>query len=155
MELNTCNQNKVPFPVRLILADDDIDDCLLFNEALNSVAPSVKLSIVNNGEQLMQLLYNSEGDLPEALFLDLNMPRKNGYECLPLIKKNDKLSKLKVIVHSTSCDPARLDLFYAQGALCYVQKPAEFSNLKAAILKTLTLITDNFIVPRDKFLINL
>ena len=86
----------------MILADDDIDDCLLFNEALNSVAPSVKLSIVNNGEQLMQLLYNSEGDLPEALFLDLNMPRKNGYECLPLIKKNDKLSKLKVIVHSTS-----------------------------------------------------
>ena len=71
----------------ILLADDDQDDCLLFKEALDELAITVQLTAVQNGEELMQLLNKAE-ILPDLMFLDLNMPRKNGMECLFAIKQS-------------------------------------------------------------------
>ncbi|MVM38046.1 response regulator [Spirosoma sp. HMF3257] len=60
----------------LLLADDDEDDCLFFKEALSRLPIASDLTTVQDGEQLMQLLTNRADPLPDALFLDLNMPRK-------------------------------------------------------------------------------
>ena len=142
-------------PLKLILADDDDDDCLLFSEALKDIDTPAVLDVVNNGEELMRFLEKIEDNLPEVLFLDLNMPRKSGYDCLPLIKANNKLAGLKIIIYSTSLDRARLDFFYTQGANYYLQKPIEYSKLKLAISTALNLVSggNNVVVPRDKFVI--
>ena len=142
-------------PLRLILADDDDDDCLLFSEALKDIASPASLDVVSDGEQLMKFLNKIEGNLPQVLFLDLNMPRISGYQCLPLIKGNNKLAAIKVIIYSTSLDTARLDLFYTQGASYYLQKPIEYSKLKLAISMALNLVTNDsdIGIPRDKFVI--
>lgn len=80
--------------MNLLLADDDVDDCLFFKEALEELPINSNFSVVNNGEQLMKFLTDSQTTLPDILFLDLNMPRKNGMECLIEIRQNQKLKTL-------------------------------------------------------------
>ena len=95
--------NSIPLPIHLLLADDDNDDCMLFQEALTELALSVDLSVVNDGEQLMNYLKQHQ-NFSGIVFLDLNMPRKNGLECLTEIKMNEQLKKIPIIIISTSYD---------------------------------------------------
>src|SRR5580698_1127062 len=88
--------------LNIMLADDDPDDRYFFEEALRDFPLPTQLTVVHDGEQLIQLLTNEVNELPHILFLDLNMPRKNGFECLSEIKTSEKLKQLPVIVFSTS-----------------------------------------------------
>src|SRR4051812_1809722 len=108
----------------LLLADDDNDDCIFFKEALEELPVNASLKIVKDGVELMQSLNEVNGKLPDVLFLDLNMPRKTGYECLDEIKLNHKLKNLPVIIFSTSFDHDVVDALYKKGAHYYVRKPA-------------------------------
>ena len=124
----------------ILLADDDKDDCLFFEDAINDLAQSTNFTAVHDGEQLMQLLSNETNKLPHVLFLDLNMPRKNGFECLEEIKHNRKLKALPVVVFSTSFEQEVVNRLYDNGAQYFIRKPSEFSLYKKIILHTLTLI---------------
>ena len=124
----------------ILLADDDKDDCLFFEDAINELAQSTNFTAVHDGEQLMQLLSNETNKLPHVLFLDLNMPRKNGFECLEEIKHNRKLKALPVVVFSTSFEQEVVNRLYDNGAQYFIRKPSEFSLYKKIILHTLTLI---------------
>ncbi|HMG15544.1 MAG TPA: response regulator [Saprospiraceae bacterium] len=129
--------------LNLLLADDDNDDCQFFEEALKDLNVFANLSIVNNGEELMQLLFEKIETLPDILFLDLNMPRKNGFECLAEIKSSGKLSTLIVIIISTSFERDMVEKLYKNGANFYIRKPIEFAQLKNVIFQALTLATSN------------
>ena len=126
----------------ILLADDDIDDCAFFEEALAELPISTKLTAVHDGEKLMQLLNEATGKLPHILFLDLNMPRKNGFECLAEIKGNKKLKLLPVIILSTSYEQEVVNLLFQNGAQYFIRKPSAFAQFKKIILHTLTLITE-------------
>jgi CheY-like chemotaxis protein len=132
----------------VLLADDDEDDCLLFKDALEELSLSVHLTIVHNGEQLMQLLNEKNADLPDILFLDLNMPRKNGFECLSEIRQNEKLKQLPIIIFSTSFEQNMIERLYQQGAGNCFRKPNEFSKLKEVIYHALTITAP--VLPADK-----
>ena len=142
-------------PFNLLLADDDTDDCIFFKEALEELPVIAALTTVNDGVQLMQLLTTKTDTLPHALYLDLNMPRKNGFDCLTEIKQIEKLKQLPVIIFSTSFDTEVVNLLHERGANYYIQKPAEFSILKKIISKSLDLIseTKEKQPPREKFVI--
>lgn len=147
--MNTYNYN-------LLLADDDEDDCDFFKEALDELVISTALVTVNDGEQLMNfLLKNSSDSLPDILFLDLNMPRKSGFECLNEIKRIEELKHLPVIIFSTSLNTDIVDLMYEKGAIHYIQKPGEFMQLKKVIENALNESTkNNFKQPqRDHFIL--
>ena len=141
--------------LNILLADDDIDDCLFFKEALGELILSTHLKTVNDGEQLMQLLANETNVLPHVLFLDLNMPRKNGFECLTEIKLSKKLKQLPVIVFSTSFEQEVVNQLYKNGAQYFIRKPSEFSQFKNIIQLSLALITkENISQPtRNNFVI--
>lgn len=124
----------------ILLADDDKDDCLFFEDAINELVQSANFTAVHDGEQLMQLLTNETNKLPDVLFLDLNMPRKNGFECLEEIKHNKKLKALPVVVFSTSFEQEVVNRLYDNGAQYFIRKPSEFSSYKKIILHTLALI---------------
>ncbi len=142
-------------PLNLILADDDTDDCFFFKEAIEELPIAANLTIVNDGVQLMELLSAKKTLLPDAVFLDLNMPRKNGFECLAEIKINSELMNIPVIIYSTSLKAEVVELLYQKGAHLYICKPGEFDNLKEVILKALTIISENKQTnpARDKFMI--
>ena len=127
-------------PLNILLADDDTDDCIFFKGTLEELPLSTHLTAVHDGEQLMQLLTKETNELPHVLFLDLNMPRKNGFECLSEIKLNKKLKQLPVIIFSTSFEQEVVNLLYKNGAQYFIRKPSEFSQLKKVIQQTLTLI---------------
>jgi CheY-like chemotaxis protein len=126
----------------ILLADDDEDDCFLFGEALEEIQVATRLTTVRNGEQLLHLLESMKEELPHVLFLDLNMPRKNGWQCLEEIKRSEKLKKLKVIIFSTSFQQDVADQLYKNGAMHYIRKPGDFSQLKELILQVLMILQD-------------
>lgn len=128
----------------LLLADDDEDDCGFFKDVLDELLFCVALDIVNDGEQLMNFLLNKDSNsLPDLLFLDLNMPRKCGFECLTEIKMIDKLKDLPVIIFSTSLNMDIVDIMYEKGAIHYIQKPCEFPKLKKVIENALNISAQN------------
>ena len=126
--------------LNILLADDDVDDCIFFKEALTELQLPTHLTAVHDGEELMQLLTAETCELPNVLFLDINMPRKNGFECLAEIKLSDKLKQLPVIMFSTSFEPEVVNLLYKNGAQYFIRKPSEFSQFKKIIHETLALI---------------
>jgi len=123
---------------KILLADDDKDDQILFQEVLDELPLVTHLSTVLNGEQLMLLLHETK-ELPDILFLDLNMPRKNGFACLSEVKRTEKLKGLPVVVFSTSYDANVVDILYKNGAQFYIRKPNNFVVLKNIIHKALLL----------------
>lgn len=125
----------------LLLADDDEDDCFFFQEALDELSIATRLTAVHDGEQLMKLLTETASELPDVLFLDLNMPRKNGFECLREIKSNEQLKPLPVVILSTSFDRDLADRLYREGASCCMRKPSAHDELKRLIQKALALVT--------------
>jgi CheY-like chemotaxis protein len=126
----------------ILLADDDIDDCVFFKKALAAEPLSTRLTAVHDGEQLMALLANEANALPTVLFLDLNMPRKNGFECLSEIKLSKRLNPLPVVVFSTSFEQEVVNQLYKNGAQYFIRKPSDFAQFKKIILQTLTLIAE-------------
>jgi CheY-like chemotaxis protein len=133
--------------LQILLADDDKDDCFLFREALSELPIATELTTVHDGEQLMNYLQDNSDNLPHVLFLDLNMPRKNGFECLTEIKHNDKLESLPVIMFSTSYprdmhyEQDIIKVLYNIGAQDYIRKPEDFTKLKQVIHTMLIKIT--------------
>jgi len=125
--------------LNILFADDDPDDRLFFKEALGRSFLSMRFTTVTDGEQLMNLLNTTHG-LPDVLFLDLNMPRKNGFECLEEIKQSSKLKALPVVVFSTSFEQEKINLLYKNGAQYYIHKPSEFSQFKEIILQVIRII---------------
>jgi len=142
--------------MNILLADDDTDDCIFFKEALQELFIPSDFTTVHDGEQLMQLLNNETTELPHVLFLDLNMPRKNGFECLSEIKRNEKLSGIPVIILSTSFEHETVNQLHKSGAHYYIRKPSQFSQFKSLIQQSLEYIaqalTDQ--PSRDNFVLN-
>lgn len=111
----------------ILLTDDDIEDCLLFTEALAMLPIDAHLVLLHDGVQLMDYLHRFP--LPDLLFLDLNMPRKSGQQALVEIKANARLSAIPVLILSTSTNEAKKAQLMEAGAKAYFSKPVEFTQL--------------------------
>lgn len=123
------------------MADDDMDDRYFFGKALKEIPFETVLTTVSNGEQLMEYLDANAANLPDVLFLDLNMPRKNGFECIEAIKSDRKMSTIPVIIYSTSYIDTTADLLYQKDAHYYIQK--DTSDLAKLLEYTITLLENN------------
>lgn len=135
------------------MADDDRDDRFFFTKSLGEVAVLTSLTTVKDGEQLMEYLHNS-AQLPHVLFLDLNMPRKTGIECLVEIMGTARLKKLTVVIYSTSLTEDVADSLYDLGASYYLHK-RDFNELPKVLEATLVLIMANASRPsKDEFILN-
>ncbi|AIZ41248.1 response regulator [Cellulophaga baltica] len=125
--------------LNIALADDDEDDRLLFKDAIEEIKIKTKLSLFTNGKELMDYLVLPNVILPEVIFLDLNMPIKNGMQCLKEIRENPKLSDLSVAIYSTSSSERDIEDTFINGANVYINKPNSFGELKTVIEKVLQL----------------
>jgi CheY-like chemotaxis protein len=121
----------------ILLADDDTDDCALFADVLQELSKEVQFNCVESGDQLLQMLNGNNSKLPDVLFIDVNMPRKNGIECLREIKGNTRLMHIPVIVLSTSAVQWAVDAAYELKASLYVKKPDTFTKLKNVLQRVL------------------
>jgi CheY-like chemotaxis protein len=115
-------------PLSILLAEDDADDRELFIEAFSIVDPTIQVATVDDGERLMEHL-NESTTYPDCIFLDLNMPRKNGKECLQEIKGNKKIQDIPVVIYTTSVNSKDVDETFDRGASHFIRKPNSFKEL--------------------------
>jgi len=141
------------FNMFIFLADDDVDDCIMFENALREISAETRLTTARNGEELMTILDKTVPPPPSVIFLDLNMPRKNGFECLVEIKVDSKFKNIPVVIFSTSAEGKLMNECYEKGADYYIQKPNSNQKLKDAIFKVLSINWENHTTQpsRDKF----
>ncbi len=123
----------------IFLADDDEDDRLLFTDAFEELKITTKVKTFNDGAELMEYLNDENAILPEILFLDLNMPRKNGLECLSEIKSSNRFSDMAVAIYSTSSSEEHIEETFIKGANIYIKKPNDFQILKKVLLDVVTM----------------
>jgi CheY-like chemotaxis protein len=113
-----------------LLVDDDADDALLFEEILGSFDEPVEFQYAQNGVEALRLLKKERFELPDVIFLDLNMPMMDGKECLINIKKDERLKHLPVIIYTTSLQSSDIEETIQKGASCFIAKPTSLNDLK-------------------------
>lgn len=124
-------------PLLVILTDDDEDDREIFEETIEEIDGEIKVVTLTHGKALMDYLCDATNNLPDLIFLDINMPYKNGHECLVEIRNNPRLKSLCVIMYSTSDYSRDIKRAYKLGADGFIQKPSNHSVLKNILQKTL------------------
>jgi CheY-like chemotaxis protein len=126
-------------PIKVILADDDKDDQELFEEALIEAKIPSELTTVDNGQELIDKLKDPTEPNPDIIFLDVNMPVKNGKEVLKEIKANETLKDIPTVILSTSKDAKEVEETFQAGANLYAQKPYSFRNFIILLKKIFSL----------------
>ncbi len=115
--------------ITCFLIDDDVDDQDIFKLALEEVDPAIRCELASDGVEALQKLREEKGFCPDYIFLDLNMPRMNGRQCLAEIRKLDFLSHTPVVIYSTSSDSKDITDTKQLGAADYIVKPNTVSAL--------------------------
>ena len=130
--------------IHVLLADDDDEDRYFFQEAINNISKKLDLDFVEDGVELMKKLKSEIKNRPDVIFLDLNMPFKNGHECLKEIKADPKLKKIPVVIYSTSTGRDQIDLTYKEGANLYITKPDSITKLEKIVNEVFSLECEEY-----------
>jgi CheY-like chemotaxis protein len=121
----------------ILIIDDDDDDRALFADAMREIDGSITCISAIDGHDALKFLKNEANSLPDYIFLDLNMPRLNGKQCLAEIKKNSRLRNIPVIIYSTSGRPEDMEETKKLGAMQFITKPTLFDEIIDAIVSVL------------------
>ena len=118
---------------KILLIDDDEDDWFLFREAIKEIDVALVCNFFQDAIDAIRFLSNHLDELPDRIFLDLNMPRMDGKECLQEVKCRKELAHIPVIILSTS--DSESDILHAKmlGATYFVTKPHKLGLLVAAL----------------------
>ncbi|HEV8400409.1 MAG TPA: response regulator [Gemmatimonadales bacterium] len=135
----TRDKNKIP--ITILICDDDADDRMLTQQALNDAHVANSVHFVEDGEQLLDYLYQrgayagetGKAPRPGLILLDLNMPKMDGREALKVMKGDKTLRDIPVVVLSTSGLDQDIVRSYQLGVNSFIQKPVTFSGLVEAM----------------------
>jgi len=114
------------------LVDDDLDDQEIFGMALIGLGDSIKCFFANDGVHALEKLHDLSS-IPDFIFIDMNMPRMNGLQCLQEIKKIDRFSQIPIYMFSTAADPKAINESKKLGAADFLVKPTNISDLTTAL----------------------
>ncbi len=138
--------------LNVLLVDDDSEESYLFNEALEHAHLNISLSRASDGNDLIAYLYNKP--IPDLVFMDLNMPYKDGLEALTEIRSNPGFKNLPLIIYSTAQNEGSIDACYEKGADLFVVKPMDFDEMVRVVKKVCTFDWKNFTKPsREDFVV--
>src|SRR5436309_14143464 len=115
---------------KILLVEDDTDDQLLFVEALHSIYPAIECVIAKDGHDALDQM-NSGASMPTIIFMDLNLPRMNGYECMAALKKENKFRLIPVVIYTNSNRTTELKRISELGAKAFLTKLTNFAILKS------------------------
>ena len=116
-------------PARCFLIDDDLDDQEIFFMAVQQFDESIRCEFADDCATAIEQLKADKMNVPHCIFIDMNMPRMDGIECLEQIKKMDHLRDVPVCMFSTSADPTLVARTKELGAVDFIVKPADISVL--------------------------
>jgi CheY-like chemotaxis protein len=115
---------------KIFLADDDVEDRSIIQDAMELLNDGDVMLFANNGEQLLELLKKnfSNSLCPCLIVLDLNMPKMNGTQTLSALKNDENLKHIPVVIYSTSINPVEKEKCLLLGAHSFITKPISFKE---------------------------
>jgi CheY-like chemotaxis protein len=116
----------------IFLVDDDLDDQEIFALALDEINPKFTCVSAKNGLEAMEKL-KERTFRPDFIFLDLNMPRMNGIQCLVEIKKDPELRDVPVVIYTTSSESRHKEETLGLGATAFMTKPPGIEDLVSSL----------------------
>ncbi len=125
------------FKPTIFLIDDDSDDQEIFSIAIDNTKKSVNCVFADDGLKALEKINGDEKFIPDFIFIDMNMPRMNGLQCLSEIKKIDRLKHIPVYMYSTSADPGTVEENMKLGATEFIVKPSDINTLTAVLSRIL------------------
>jgi CheY-like chemotaxis protein len=124
-------------PVEILLVEDNEDDVVIIQEVFADVVLGTLINVVRDGEEALAYLQRKGkykvARMPEIVLLDINMPKKNGFEVLEAMKKDPRLQSLPVIMLTTSHREEDVVRSYATGACSYIHKLIDLDEFKQLI----------------------
>jgi CheY-like chemotaxis protein len=126
--------------LNILIADDDSDDIAFLSEAVEVVLPLANIVAVKDGVAALRYIKTSAP--PDIIFLDLNMPLKNGLEVLKDVYNHELLTHTPIVIYSTSNKLKDIDEAYNCNASFYLIKPASFKELSRIIKAVLAYLLD-------------
>ena len=145
MRIGSSNRNLVIF-----YTDDDRDDLDTFKDAISEIDESTELHTMEGGDALIEALGNPPPK-PHIVFLDLNMPGKNGFEVLQELRSSSNFATLPIIILSTSIDAASIKNSREMGANYYIPKSSDYSKLKASVTHAMNIDWNTFVPDAQNF----
>ena len=124
----------------ILMKDDDEDDKMLFQQALTEINKSVTFNTAINGHDALKKLETPPP--PDIIFLDLNMPIMNGFECLAALKKEKKYEHIPVIIFTTANDVGTIEQTRKLGASAFFHKPIDFGHLREKLERLINVRAD-------------
>ena len=132
--------NQKDRPINCFLIDDDRDDQEIFTMALQDINHPIQCFFANDGVEAIMKFKNDPTFLPHYIFIDINMPRMNGMECLEAVKLTPSIKHIPVYMISTSADPKIIAKSKAMGAIDFIVKPSSISELTKVLANHFNLI---------------
>jgi CheY-like chemotaxis protein len=127
-------RNNLP----ILLIEDDVVDAMTVKRALNELQITNPINTVGNGEEALGYLRNETSERPGLILLDLNMPKMSGVEFLKIIKNDDKLKRIPVVVLTTSKDEQDRFETFNSGVAGYMIKPVDYPQF-VEIVRTIKM----------------
>jgi CheY-like chemotaxis protein len=112
----------------ILYIEDDEEDVEIFLDAVSALTEPTVCLTSKDGEEALELLQNLIV-LPDIIFLDVNMPRMGGKECLKRIKTDDQMKNIPVVIYSTTKNSNEIDEFKELGADMFIHKHSSFKKL--------------------------
>ena len=138
----------------IFYTDDDEDDISIFTDAVESLPKKIELKTYNGGEKLLNAIYNPP-PTPHVVFLDLNMPGKNGFDVLTELRKSDEKKDIPIIIFSTSNEPGIIEKCRTLGANYFITKPVLMKDIIKSIEHALEIDWKKFTPDSKNFVYKL
>ncbi|WP_415325790.1 response regulator [Chryseobacterium sp. MMS23-Vi53] len=125
--------------LNVILVDNDEGNQIFFKNIFKDLKIGIKVQVFCNGENLMEYLKSEEAIVPEILFIDFDIPKKNSLECLHEIKANAKFDQMITTIYSDRLSEAEIEDVFVKGANIFMKKPDNYTELKKVISEVVTV----------------
>lgn len=121
----------------ILIVDDDLDDITLFCDAIREIDAESECMLAKNGKEALILLETLD-ELPDIIFLDINMPIMNGKEFLLIGKQHSRLKDIPIVMYSTTNKVKEIEEFYRLGAMGFITKAVTLNKVIADVREILT-----------------
>ncbi|MCK5138957.1 MAG: response regulator [Thermodesulfovibrionia bacterium] len=118
----------------ILLVEDDTVDAMTVQRALKEIHVANRVEVVGNGEEALKYLRDENNEKPDIILLDLNMPKMNGIEFLKILKADEALKKIPVVVMTTSRAEQDIVESFRLGAAGYMVKSIDYKKFVETIM---------------------
>jgi DNA-binding response OmpR family regulator len=132
-------ESKTICMTKILIIDDDSDDSDLLRDAIQQIAPETSCTMASSSDEALQGMKTKKIPRPDLIFLDLNMPRVNGIQCLRELKAESDIREIPVAIYTTSKSHDDQVESLKLGASYFVVKPSSFRQLCKVISNIFTL----------------